>query len=162
MKEFLSQRNISFTERDVSQNQAYAQELVNSTGQMGVPGTVINGQTVIGFDSTRLEQVIAQTQSRQRPMFGASIADASKITQKQGAGIIPGAYVGGVRPNSLAERIGLASGDIITEVNLKNIANAKDLETALSGLNAGNRITLSFLRGNKTLTAQGTFQLVSP
>jgi glutaredoxin 3 len=157
VKEFLSQRSISFTERNVSQNPAYAQELVSRTGQIGVPVTIINGQTIIGFDHARLEQVIAQTQTRQRPIFGASIADASKITAKQGSGIILGAYIGSVRPNSVAARIGLASGDIITEVNLKNITSAKDLESALSRLSIGSRFTLSFLRGTKTLTAQGTF-----
>jgi len=107
VKEFLSQKGISFQERDVSINQSYAQELVKSTGQMGVPVTVINGQTVVGFDRGRLEQLLTKTQTSQRPPFGASIADASKITAKQGSGIILGAYIGSVRPGSVAERIGL-------------------------------------------------------
>jgi glutaredoxin len=157
VKEFLSQKGISFQERDVSTNQSYAQELVKSTGQMGVPVTVINGQTVVGFDRGRLEQVLTQTQSGQRPSFGASIADASKITAKQGAGIILGAYVGSIRPSSVAERIGLVSGDIITELNLRHIANASDLEHGLSNLQGGSHFSLSFLRGNKTMTVEGTF-----
>ena len=107
VKEFLSQKGISFQERDVSINQSYAQELVKGTGQMGVPVTVINGQTVIGFDRGRLEQLLTKTQTSQHPLFGASIADASKITAKQGSGIILGAYIGSVRPGSVAERIGL-------------------------------------------------------
>ena len=94
VKEFLSQRGIGFEERDVSRNPSYAQELVRSTGQMGVPVTIINGQIVVGFDRGRLEQLLTQTQTRQRPSFGASIADASKITAKQGSGITLGAYVG--------------------------------------------------------------------
>ena len=96
VKEFLSQRGISFKEYDVSLNPSYAQELVRITGQMGVPVTIIDGQTVIGFDRVRLEQLVGQTQTRHRPLFGASIADASKITVKQGSGIILGAYVGNV------------------------------------------------------------------
>jgi glutaredoxin 3 len=157
VKEFLSQRGINFEERDVSRNQSYAQELVRNTGQMGVPVTVINGQTVVGFDRGRLEQLLTQTQTRQRPSFGASIADASKITAKQGWGITLGAYVGRVRPGSIAERIGLVSGDIITELNMKRIANASDLEHALSSLDNGSRFSLSFLRGNKTITTEGIF-----
>ena len=62
MKEFLSQRGIAFEERDVSQNRSYAQEL-RSTGQMVVPVMIINGQTVVGFDRGRLEQLLAQTQT---------------------------------------------------------------------------------------------------
>ena len=157
VKEFLSQKGIGFQERDVSINQSYAQELVKSTGQMGVPVTVINGQTVIGFDRGRLEQLLTKTQTSQRPSFGAFIADASKITAKQGSGIILGAYVGRVRPSSVAERTGLISGDIITDLNLRHIANASDLKHALSNLKDGSHFSLSFLRDNKMMTVEGIF-----
>lgn len=157
VKDFLSQRGISFEERDVSRNPSYAQELVNSTGQMGVPVTIIAGQVVVGFDRSRLEQLTAQARTRQRPSFGAAIADASRITAKQGAAVILGAYVGGVRPGSVAERAGLAPGDIIIELNMRHIANADDLEDALSNLSSGSRFSLVFLRGNRTMTTEGVF-----
>ncbi len=157
VKEFLSQRGISFEERDVSQNPSYAQELVRSTGQMGVPVTIINGQVVVGFDRGRLEQLLTRTETRQRPSFGASIADASKITAKQGSGITLGAYIGRIRPGSVAERLGLVPGDIITELNMKRIANAGDLETALCNLNRGSRFSLVFLRDNERMTTEGIF-----
>jgi len=157
VKEFLSQRGINFEERDVSRDPSYAQELVSSTGQMGVPVTIINGQIVVGFDRGRLEQLTSQTQAGRRPRFGASIADASKITARQGLGITLGAYVGRVRPGSIAARIGLAPGDIITELNMKPIANAGDLEDALSTLDSGSRFSLIFLRGDNTMTTEGVF-----
>jgi len=157
VKEFLSQRGIGYQERDVSRNPAYAEELMSNTGQMGVPVTIINQQAVIGFDRARLEQLLTQTQGGQRLSFGASIADASKITAKQGTGITLGAYIGRVRPGSVAERLRLASGDIIIELNMKNIANAGDLERALSGLSKGNRLSLIFLRGNKKMTTEGIY-----
>ncbi len=94
VKEFLSQRGITFQERDVSKNHSYAQELVRISGQMGVPVTVIHGQIVIGFNRPRLEQLLDQVQAKPHPSFGTSVADASKITAKQGSGIIFGAYVG--------------------------------------------------------------------
>jgi glutaredoxin 3 len=155
VKEFLSRRGISFQERDVSINDSYAQELVSSSGQMGVPVTIIDGQIVIGFDQHRLEQILNQRQTKQRPSFGAAIADASKITAKQGSGIILGAYVGVVRPDSAAGKIGLAAGDIITEFSMRNIANAADLEHALAAMNSGSRFSLTFLRGNNKMTAEG-------
>ncbi len=157
VKEFLSQRGVGFEERDVSRNSSYAQELARSTGQMGVPVTIINGQTVVGFDRGRLEQIITQAQTGQRPSFGVSIADASKITAKQGPGITLGAYIGRLRPGSVAEKIGLAPGDIIIELNMKHIANAGDLERALANLNRGSRFSLVFLRGNKRMTTDGIF-----
>ena len=156
VKEFLSQRGVGVDERDVSKNPSYAQELRN-TGQMGVPVTIINGQTVVGFDRARLEQVLAQKQPGQRSSFGASIADAGKITARQGSGTTLGAYIGKVRPGSVAERTGLAAGDIVTELNMRRIANAGDLEQALAGLSKGSRFSLTLLRGNKTMTAEGIF-----
>ena len=157
VKEFLSQRGIGFQERDVSRNPSYAEELVKSTGQMGVPVTIINTKAVIGFDRARLEQLLTQTQEGQRLSFGASIADATKITAKQGSGITLGAYVGRVRLGSVAEKLGLTSGDIIIELNMKRITNADDLELALSVLNGGSRLSLVFLRGNRTITTEGIY-----
>ena len=155
VKEFLSQRAINFEERDVSINISYAQELVRSSGQMGVPVTIIDGQAVIGFDQGRLEQILNQRQTRQRRSFGAAIADASKITAKQGTGIILGAYIGSVRPDSPAEKIGLVAGDIVIEFNMRNITNATDLEHALAAMNSGSRFSTTFLRGNNKMTAEG-------
>jgi len=156
VKEFLSQRGIDFEERDVSRDRAFAQELVKSSGQMWVPVTIINGQVVVGFDRAKLEEVLTKTQGVPRPSFGASIADAGKITAKQGSGVTLGAYVGRVRPGSVSERIGLAPGDIITELNLQRIANAGDLERTLANLNRGSRFSLVFLRGNQTMTTEGS------
>ena len=157
VKEFLSQRGVSFEERDVSRNPSYAQELVNSTGQRGVPVTVIDGQIVVGFDRGRLEQLIRQTQPGQRPAFGASIADASRVAATRALGIVLGAYVGRVRPGSVAERIGLIPGDVVTELNMKPIANAGDLEDALSNLDSGSRFSVVLLRNNSTMTTEGVF-----
>jgi glutaredoxin 3 len=155
VKEFLSQRAINFEERDVSINISYAQELVRSSGQMGVPVTIFDGQAVIGFDQGRLEQILNQRQTRQRRSFGAAIADASKITAKQGTGIILGAYIGSVRPDSPAEKIGLVAGDIVIEFNMRSITNATDLEHALAAMNSGSRFSITFLRGNNKMTAEG-------
>ncbi len=155
VKEFLSQRGLAFQERDVSQSSSYARELVGITGQMGVPVTIINGRAVVGFDRVRLEQLLTQARVGQRPSFGAAIADASKITARQGSGITLGAYIGRVRPGSVAERTGLFPGDIIIELNMKPVAKADDLERALSSLQSGSHFSLVVLRGNKTVTMEG-------
>ncbi len=106
VKEFLSQKGVSFIEKDVSRDQLAAQELVSRTGQMGVPVTVINGEAIVGFDRARLEEVLTHGQKGQRPSLGAAVADASKITARQGSGITFGAYVGKVRAGSVAEKLG--------------------------------------------------------
>ena len=154
VKEFLSQRGVKYEDRDVSANAVYAQELKQS-GQMGVPVTLINNQMVIGFDRAGLERLISQSPPVEHPAFGASVADAGKIAARFGSGTVSGAFVGKVKPGSAAEKLGLASGDIIVELNAKNIANATDLENALSGLGRGTHVSLVFMRDKRRVTAEG-------
>lgn len=156
MKEFLSQKGVSFTEYDVSQDQKAAQEMVNRTGQMAVPVTIIDGQTIVGFDQAQLEQALSRSGST-KPSFGASIADASKITARESTGVTLGAYVGKVRPGSAAERLGLQPGDIVTEVNMQRIANASDMEEVLGRINKDSRLAVTALRGNETIGLEGIF-----
>jgi glutaredoxin 3 len=50
LKNFLSSKNISFKEVNVERYPEIIEKLVNTTGQMGVPQTEVNGKWVIGFD----------------------------------------------------------------------------------------------------------------
>lgn len=154
VKEFLSQRGVKFTEHDVSADRAAADEMVRKSGQMGVPVITVDDKVVIGFDRARLEQLLANSGDRQRPHFGLHIADASKVAQRFGLVPVFGALVGKVAPSSPGEKAGLRHGDIITEVNFRSIRNADDLENALSGLTAGNRVTILFLRGQEKLKSE--------
>ncbi len=61
-KEFLSERGVKFTEYDVSSNRPAADEMVDLTGQTGVPVIVVDGQVVIGFDRARLEQLLGNVE----------------------------------------------------------------------------------------------------
>lgn len=148
VKQFLSQRGVSYEERDVSRSQQYAEELVNNTGQMGVPVTVYGREVVVGFDKPRLEQLVSRIRESDRPSFGAAVADAEKITAQKGMAVRKGAYVGKVKPGSAAERTGLKAGDIITTVNATRVLTAADLERALSGVQKGSRISVVFIRGD--------------
>ncbi len=156
VKEFLSQKGISFKEYDVSRDQTAAEEMVKRTGQMGVPVTLVDEEAIVGFNRPRLEQALNEAQARQRPSFGAAIADAGKITARMGTGIKSGAYVGAVRPGTVAERLGLRQGDIITELNKQHITNADDLANALANLSQGSYLSLVFHRDNEIRSTQGT------
>ena len=57
MKEFLSQRGIEFTERDVAQDESALAEL-EQLGVFTTPVTVIAGQVVVGFDRLQLERLL--------------------------------------------------------------------------------------------------------
>ena len=153
-KRYLSDRGVSFAERDVSVDRAAAEEIVRLTGQMGVPVIVIDGHPVIGFDRPRLDQLLARAGNGDRPKFGLRVADASRVAQKVGAIPVFGALVGGVAPSSPAARAGIQKGDVITEINMRPVRNADDLEKALANLSAGSRVSILFLRGNKDLGSE--------
>lgn len=53
-KEFFSQHSIQFTNYDVSADAAKRQEMIQMTGQLGVPVIVVDGQVMVGFDRDRL------------------------------------------------------------------------------------------------------------
>lgn len=58
VKAYLRQRNVPFTEVDVSRDPAAAQALVRKTGQTGVPQLDIDGRYVIGFDKARIDALL--------------------------------------------------------------------------------------------------------
>ena len=153
-KKYLTERGIQFTEYDVSRDRQAADEMVSLTGQMGVPVIVVDGQVIIGFDRQKLEQLIAKGGGDNRPKFGLKVADASKVTRKMGGLPVFGALVGAVAPGSPGERAGIKEGDIVTEINMRPICGADDLEKALANLRQGARVTIILQRGQRSLRAE--------
>jgi len=154
VKDFLKGRGVEFCEHDVSVDRAAAEEMVRKSGQMGVPVTIVGDEVVVGFDHARLAQLLADRGDGRRPHFGLKVADASTLASKMGVLPTFGAYVGKVAPASLGEKASLRPGDVITEVNLRPIHNADDLENALAGHGVGDRVTIVLLRGRETMKSE--------
>lgn len=57
-KEFFQQNNIKYEEIDVARDEAMAKEMVEKSGQMGVPVVDIDGQIIIGFDREALKKAL--------------------------------------------------------------------------------------------------------
>ncbi|HET6780541.1 MAG TPA: glutaredoxin family protein [bacterium] len=57
MKEFLHQKGIAYTERDISADEKAFDELVNK-GFSATPVTIIDGEAVVGFNRGTLEQLL--------------------------------------------------------------------------------------------------------
>jgi glutaredoxin 3 len=57
VKEFLSQNNIAFTDRNIAADDAALVEL-EKLGYMTTPVTVVDGQVVVGFDRDKLEKLL--------------------------------------------------------------------------------------------------------
>ncbi|HZU12122.1 MAG TPA: glutaredoxin domain-containing protein [Chloroflexota bacterium] len=58
MEEFLSQRGVSYTTRDVAADEDAMGDL-EKLGYMTTPVTVIDGEVVVGFDRTKLDALLA-------------------------------------------------------------------------------------------------------
>lgn len=57
-KEFLSKKNIAFNEVDVSLDSAGRKEMIDKSGQMGVPVIIIDNEIIVGFDQGKLEELL--------------------------------------------------------------------------------------------------------
>ena len=57
-KQFLKDNNIEFENIDVSANQEMAQEMVDKSGQMGVPVLDIDGKVIVGFDKDAIKRAL--------------------------------------------------------------------------------------------------------
>lgn len=57
-KQFLKDNNIEFEDIDVSADQEKAQEMVEKTGQMGVPVLDIEGEIIVGFDKDAISKAL--------------------------------------------------------------------------------------------------------
>jgi glutaredoxin 3 len=55
-KEFFKKNNIEFESVDVGLNPAARQEIIDKSGQMGVPVIDIDGQIIVGFDKDAISQ----------------------------------------------------------------------------------------------------------
>lgn len=63
-KEYFDKNDVSYTDIDVSVDQEKAKEMVEKTGQMGVPVIIVDNdgkeEVIVGFDQARLEELIAK------------------------------------------------------------------------------------------------------
>ena len=58
-KEFFSEHNVAFEEINVAADQEKRQEMIEMTGQMGVPVIRIGDDVVVGFDEDKIKELLA-------------------------------------------------------------------------------------------------------
>lgn len=59
VKEFFTEKGVAYTEFDVSVDEAKRSEMVEKSGQMGVPVLDIENDIVIGFDEPKLRELLS-------------------------------------------------------------------------------------------------------
>lgn len=57
-KKFFEANKIAYEERDVAEDAKSRDEMIQKTGQMGVPVIDVGGKIVIGFDQPRLKELL--------------------------------------------------------------------------------------------------------
>ncbi|MBP9749364.1 MAG: glutathione S-transferase N-terminal domain-containing protein [Candidatus Pacebacteria bacterium] len=57
-KDYLKEKGVLFTEHDVASDLDKRQEMMEKSGQMGVPVIMIGDQMLIGFDKPRIDQLL--------------------------------------------------------------------------------------------------------
>jgi len=58
LKKFLKDKGVEFADIDVSADEKELQEMIDKSGQMGVPVVDVNGQIVVGFDRDKLMELL--------------------------------------------------------------------------------------------------------
>ena len=58
VKDFLKKNNVEFEDIDVSSNHTAAHEMIEKSGQMGVPVTDIDGRIIVGYNVSKLKEVL--------------------------------------------------------------------------------------------------------
>lgn len=57
-KEFLKEHKIKFEEFNVAADRNAAKEMIEKSGQMGVPVTDIDGKIIVGYDVAELKKAL--------------------------------------------------------------------------------------------------------
>ncbi len=58
LKNFLKEKGIEFEDLDVALDARARDEMIEKSGQMGVPVSDVNGEIVIGFDREKICQLL--------------------------------------------------------------------------------------------------------
>jgi len=67
LKEWLKAKKVSFQELEIeeSSNSNYRDELINKTGQVGVPVIDIDGEIIIGFNEKKIEEALNKAKDKE-------------------------------------------------------------------------------------------------
>ena len=113
---------------------------------------IINNQQVVpAFSYNAAWSNLSQKMASRLPVLGVNYLDlslikSSAVTLDKGAWLVPAATQAAVLKDSPAQTAGLQSGDIITWVNNQPIDENNDLGDIISTYNAGDTVTLTYVR----------------
>lgn len=57
-KEYFKANNVAYTEHDVASDMAQRKDMIEKSGQMGVPVIIIGNELIIGFNKPKIAQLL--------------------------------------------------------------------------------------------------------
>lgn len=95
----------------------------------------------------------------QRALLGVVIMDINaELAKEKGITSMKGVYIGGISPNSAASAAKLENGDIILKVNEFEVNSASELQEIVARYRPGEKVVLTYLHNDETLTTQLTLK----
>ena len=133
--------------------------LVNTRGELVGINTAIASQTgsFAGYSfavpSSIVQKVVSDIRQFgvvQRAVLGVEIRDIDgELAREKKIKVFDGVYVANVVQNSAAEKAGVKSGDVITNVNGVEVKSVAQLQEQVGRYRPGDKITIEILRDNK-------------
>jgi glutaredoxin-like YruB-family protein len=164
-KQYLTSRNVPFVDKDVSTDMEAAREMIQISGQQGVPVIATDQEVVVGFDQLRLARIADRFSGPKRPAFGVLGANAddyfARHPEKKPASEtdIRGVFVGQVKPRSVADRAGIQPGDVIQALANKRVRDMRGLDQIMESVKAGDTVSVRVLRGADDVNLQLDFTI---
>jgi glutaredoxin-like YruB-family protein len=59
-KQYFDKLGVSYEERDIERDHAFATESVEKSGQMGIPVIDIDGEIIVGFDRPKIDAALKE------------------------------------------------------------------------------------------------------
>ena len=59
VKDFFTENNVAFTDYNVATDLPKRQEMIQKSGQMGVPVIYVGNEVIVGFDEEKLRKLLA-------------------------------------------------------------------------------------------------------
>lgn len=56
--DYFDKIGVKYEDRDVEADQAFMQEAITKSGQMGIPVIDIDGEIIVGFDKPKIDQLL--------------------------------------------------------------------------------------------------------
>lgn len=57
-KDFFKENNVAFTDHDVASDTEKRKEMLEKSGQMGVPVIIIENDLIVGFDKSKISELL--------------------------------------------------------------------------------------------------------